>query len=282
MNRPKVNRPTVNQPKLDWSTVNQTRLTLALVLSLVVAGLAGCVSSSSAPPPPAQSPADAAEYNLQLGISYFRQGNLQAARAKLERAIEQKPGLAPAHSALGLVYEGLDDLDGAERNYRRAMSLDGEDPDILNALAVFLCGKRGRNAEALRLFDRAIAIPLSRKAANRAMLNTNAGTCAKYADPARAEEYLRRALAEDPRFPDALLQMGEVSLDRGKALQARGFVERYLDVAKASPAVLWLGVRVERALGDGAAARRYGDQLVKEFPEAGETRQFLAQPERQG
>jgi type IV pilus assembly protein PilF len=147
---------------------------------------------------------------------------------------------------------------------------------------VFLCGKRSRNEEALRLFDRAIAIPLSRKAANRAMLNTNAGTCAKYTDPARAEEYLRRALAEDPRFPDALLQMGEVSLERGKALQARGFVERYLDVAKASPAILWLGVRVERALGDNAAGRRYGDRLVKEFPEAGETRQFLAQPERRG
>jgi type IV pilus assembly protein PilF len=250
----------------------RVRALLALAAAVL---LAGCVASNEA-----SQPASAAEYNLQLGISYLRQNNLQAARAKLEKAVEQDPGLATAHAALGVVYEKLEDLDGAERQYRRAVSLAPDDPDTLNALAVFLCGKRQKTEDALRNFDKAIAIPLSVKDANRAMLNTNAGTCARRSDPARAEQYLRRALAEDPRFPDALLQLGEVSLDQGNPLQARAFVQRYLAAHQPSPGALWLGVRVERSLGDTAAADRYAEQLQRQFPEAGETRLLLARPGR--
>jgi type IV pilus assembly protein PilF len=111
------------------------------------------------------------------------------------------------------------------------------------------------------------------------MLYTNAGTCAKSVDLARSETYLRGALAEDPLFPDALLQLAEVTLERGNALAARGFLERYLARVKATSAALWLGVRIEQALNDNSAAARYGEQLRREFPEAAETR-LLAEQSR--
>lgn len=252
-------------------------------LAGVLLALAGCVTTSSRPEPttPASSE-DAAQYNMQLGISYLRQNNLPAARDKLEKALEQDPGLATAHAALGVVFERLEDPAGAEQHYRRAVELDGSDPDNLNALAVFTCSRKQKPKEALKLFDRAIAIPLSVKTANRTMLYTNAGTCAKQLDLARSEAYLRGALAQDPKFPDALYQLADVSLERGNALQARGFIERYLAAGKPTPAALWLGVRIEQALNDPAAARRYGDQLRSTFPESPETRLLLEQSRSSG
>ena len=214
---------------------------------------------------------------MQLGIGYLRQGNLQAARDKLEKAVEQSPRLATAHTALGVVFERLEDPDGAEKHYRRAVDVGPTDPDSLNALAVFTCARRQKPAEALRLFDRAIAVPLSVKGANRTMLYTNAGTCAKQIDLARAETYLRGALALTPAFADALYQLADVSLERGNPLQARGFIERFLDAGNPTPAALWLAVRIEQALNDTGAARRYGEELRSTFPESNETRLMLSQ-----
>lgn len=255
------------------------RLTVALTVALT---LGGCISSSSRPPPAARQSGDAAEYNLQLGISYLRKNNLQAAREKLEKALEQDSNLAKAHSALGIVFERLEDPEGAERHYRRAVDLDGSDPDNLNALAVFTCSRKQKPDEALKLFDRAIAIPLSVRNANRPMLYTNAGTCAKRVDLLRSETYLRGALAQDPQFPDALFQLADVSLERGNALQARGFLERYLGRRKANAAALWLGVRIEQALNDSSAAADYSEQLLREFPEAAETRMLADQARSRG
>lgn len=251
------------------------RLILLLAAVLV---LPGCISGSTVQTraTPA-SAAEAAQYNLQLGIGYLRQGNLQAAKDKLEKAIEQQPGLATAHAALGVVFEGLEDPAGAERHYRRAVELDPRDPDSLNALAVFTCNQRQKPEEALKLFDRAIAVPLSVRSANRTMLYTNAGTCARRVDLGRAENYLRGALALDPRFPDALLKLAEVTLEQGNGLQARGFLERYLDGSAATAGALLLGLRIEQALGDDRAVRNYRDRLQREFPLSPETRS-LQQP----
>ena len=147
-------------------------------------------------------------------------------------------------------------------------------PDNLNALAVFTCQRKGEPKDALRLFDRAIAIPLSVSAANRAMLNTNAGTCAKRLDLLRAEGYLRAALIENPDYSDALFQLAEITLEGGAALQARAFIERYLAATPPSPAGLWLAVRIERALNDRVAADKYADALRKKFPASSEARQL--------
>jgi type IV pilus assembly protein PilF len=164
------------------------RLPLVLrvvVLGVLVVAATACVTTSSRPTPKPGPAGEAAQYNLQLGITYLRQNNLQAARQKLEKALEQAPDLATAHAALGLVFERLEDPAGAERHYRRAVDLDSSDPDNLNALAVFTCSRKQDPRAALKLFDRAIAIPLSVSAANRPMLYTNAGTCAKSVDLAR-------------------------------------------------------------------------------------------------
>lgn len=245
---------------------------LTVIFALLALALAGCVTTTTGKQPAPSSPTEAAEYNMQLGIGYLRQDKPQLARSKLETAIKLDPDLATAHAALGVVFERLEDPAGAERHYRRAAELEPQNPDNLNALAVFTCQRKREPKEALKIFDKALAIPLSVSAANRAMLNTNAGTCAKSIDLLLAERYLRAALMENPNYGDALFQLAEVTLEGGTAMQARAFIERYLDIAPPSPAGLWLGVRIERALNDTAAANRYADALQKQFPGSGEVR----------
>jgi len=239
--------------------------------------LTGCVTQTTGQMQMGSSDEEAAELNLQLGIGYLRQGDLLTARNKLERAIEQDPSLVIAHTALALVYERLGDIDAAEEHYRQAVYLAPKDPDALNSLAAFLCRSEDGQAEALVNFDRAIAIPLSESFSNKAMVNTNAGVCAKQTDLDRAEHYLRAALAENPQYAEALLQLADVSYQRGNYLQSRAFLERYASVAPPSPAMLWLAMRVETALGDAPAANEFGLRLKREFPVSVETRSLLEQ-----
>jgi len=239
--------------------------------------LTSCITESTGVIIPDQNPEEAAQLNMQLGIGYLRQGDWQSARVKLERAVELDSENVVSHRALGLVYQELGDMEGAERHFRRSVSLDSKDPDALNGLAVFLCRDEQGRDEALGLFDRALSIPLSSAFSNKAMLYTNAGICMKGRDLTRSEDYLRAALAEDPQFAAALLQIADVTFKRGNALQSRAFMERHLAIAAPSPSALWLGVRIENSMGDFRASDKYGAQLRTQFPESVETRQLLEQ-----
>jgi type IV pilus assembly protein PilF len=247
------------------------------VLCVLLITLTACVTETTGRVLNEENPEEAADLNVQLGIGYLRQGDWQSARVKLEKATEQDPENAVAHRALGLVYENLDDIDGAERHYRRAVSLTPNDPDALNSLAVFLCKDASRREEALKIFDQALSIPLSETYSNKAMIYTNAGVCMKGLDLAKAEDYMRAALAVDPQYSDALLQLADVAYRRGNFLQSRAFLERHMSVSAPSPGALWLGVRVENAMNNFRAADQYGNQLRVSFPESVETRQLLEQ-----
>ena len=247
------------------------------LLSVLAAGclLSACVTESTGVSLPRPEDGEAAQLNMEMGFRYLQQGDLQQAQIKLEKAVDQDPTLVPAQSALALVYERLEDFEAAERFYKEAIRLDGRDPEALNSYATFLCRQDGRRAEGLSYFDRAIAVPQSVKFANKSMLNTNAGVCAKPLDLARAEDYLRAALRLDNNYSEALLQMADVAMQRGNGLQARAFLERYQAIARVSPAALWLGVKIERSMGDAAEAEKYARQLRQQFPTSVETRQLL-------
>ena len=153
---------------------------------------------------------EAARLNMDLGISYLRQGDYEEAIVKLKKSIQDEPNNATAHRVLGLAYEELGDSKGAEKEYRIAVRQGPDDADALNQLASFLCMK-GDKSEAQKLFDRALDIPLYQ---DKAMLYVNAGTCVKNSDLARAENYLRNALALQPDYSAALFQLGEVAYAR--------------------------------------------------------------------
>ncbi len=237
------------------------------IVAIVAMLLAGCVTSDTGTPDSKASPAEAARINYELGAEYMRQGNLELARERLERAVSQNPDLAAARSALALVYDKQGDTELADDQYRSAVRLAPNDASVQNTYAVFLC-KRRRYDEAVDYFTRAASN--GRYGTPEAAL-TNAGVCLlQKPDPVAAENYFRRALQRDPGYSEALLQMASLSLDRGNPLRARAFVERYLDQHPPSPEILWVGLRAERALGDREAAARHAGTLREKFPSSAE------------
>jgi len=237
-----------------------------LVLAALCALLSGCAGTGGR-----VSDSAAAQANLNLGVAYLRQGRPDLAVENLERAVRLDPRLAAAHNALAVAYDDLGNFDEAERHYERAIRLEPNDPIIANSYAVSLC-RRNRWQDAEPYFRRAIANPRYDTPAAAA---TNAGHCARNTGNLdRAEEYYREALGKDPRFADALAGMMELSYQRENYLQARAFLQRYLDVRSATPAVLLLCYNIERELADRAAAERCAQRLRAEFPQSQELAQL--------
>ncbi len=248
----------------------------SLWLCATAAALAACAGAGGG----RSGSNEAAIANMNLGAGYLQQGRLDLAIERLQRALAQDPRLVLAHSTIALAYDQLGDVEQAERHFLRATQLDPSAGAAANAYAVFLCSRQNRWADAEPYFRRAVAD--SRYPTPEAAL-TNAGVCARSAgDLEAAEQNFRAALARSPMFQDALLNMMELSYQTGDFLQARAFVQRYLDAYSATAPVLWLCFNVERELGDTAAANRCATQLRSSFQNSAEFRELEAQQRRDG
>jgi type IV pilus assembly protein PilF len=240
----------------------------ALVLALVWL-LGGCVSDQ---PKQTSQPDKASEINLRLGTDYLVKGNLEAAKEKIEKALEQNPRNASAHAIAGLLYDRLNEPAKAENEFQRALSLEPKSPEIANNYAAFLC-KNSRYERGEKYALQAAGNPLYK---TPEMAYMNAGNCQRQAgDLKRAEQHYRSALKIKPSMPGALFEMADVVLSQANYMSARAFLERYLEVSKTSPATLWLGVRIERGLGNTIVANNYAARLKNEYPTAVETKELL-------
>ncbi len=235
-----------------------------------VAFLGACVGNDSRMSKP--QPERAAQINLEIGIEHLRKGNLPQAKEKIDRSLEQNSRDGRAHSMAAILYSRLGDDKRANSHYQRAVALSPDDPDIKNNYAVYLC-QSDRHARGERLALEAAGNPLY-KTPEISLLN--AGNCARNAgELRRAEEHYRHALQVRPRFGEALLQMSELEYRQEQYLSARAFLERHLAVARTSPATLWLGVRIERSLGNERQAQQYAQRLKNEYPTAVQTKELL-------
>jgi type IV pilus assembly protein PilF len=242
----------------------------ATIVALGLLSLGGCASSNHNVSTP--QPERAAEINLELGVEHLRKGNLQQAKDKIDRSLEQNPKYARAHLVAGMLYNRLGDERKAESHYERAISLEPKNPEFKNNYAVYLCQQK-KFERGQKIALEAAADPLYKTPEVAFM---NAGNCALGAgDMKVAEENFRQALARKPRFSEALLQMADLEYRQTEYLSARGFLERYMEVGRTNPETLWLGVRIERGLGNKAQAQHYAQRLKSEYPSAAQTRELL-------
>lgn len=250
---------------MSGSTVLRT-ITLVLLLGLLV----GCASG---PEPRYQiSLKEASRANAQLGANYLQQGQLQRADSKLRKALDQDSENVDAHTAFALLNMRLDKPDTARSHFETALDLDPESPQIHNNYGTFLCGQ-GEYDKGIEQFLKAAK---NRLYDTPAYAYANAGRCALEAGrDDEARDYLRQALRINPRLPTALLRSSELALKDGQPRQAANYFSRYSKVAEQGPETLWLGVRIERALGDREGANEYGVQLLRRFRDSDEAQRFL-------
>ncbi len=244
--------------------------TWPMLVAAIVVLTTGCGGATNRFAKP--QPDRASDINLELGIDYLRKGNLSEAKDKIERALAQNPRNAKAHSAAGLLYSRLNEVDKADLHFDRAVALGDNNPEILNSYAAFLCThERYEKGEKIAL-----------KAASDQLYKTpeiaylNAGNCARNGGKLKeAEDSYRRALKASPRFGAALFQMADLEFSQNEFMSARAFLERYQSVARVSASSLWLAIRIERGLGNARAANDYARRLKDDYPSSPETRALL-------
>lgn len=214
----------------------------------------------------------ASRVNAQLGANYLQAGELQRADEKLRKALDQDSQNVDAHTAFALLNMRLGKPDKAREHFETALDLDPESPQIHNNYGTFLCDE-GEYDEGIGQFLKAAE---NRLYDTPAYAYANAGRCAREAGrDEEAREHLRQALRLNPRLPSALFASAELALEAGDAQQAAEYFSRYNEVAESSAETLWLGVRIERALGDREGAKEYGVQLLRRYRDSDEAQQFL-------
>jgi len=212
---------------------------------------------------------EVAQANMRLGVAYMEQGDYDKALEKLERARKADSDYPMVHNMLGVLYQRLGETAEAEGSFKKGLALAPRDPTLLNNYGQFLCAQ-DRHEEGIKAFIRARENPLNE---NPARALTNAGTCALMSnDTAQAESFYRDALDLNPKQSTALMQMASLQYDSGEYLSARGYLQRYLEVARHTPRSLWLGIRIERELGDADTLSSYALLLKSNFPDSEEAR----------
>jgi len=68
--------------------------------------------------------------------------------------------------------------------------------------------------------------------------------------------------------------LADLLLRRQEVERARFYIRRLNNGEYANAESLWLGIRVEQAIGDGAAMRQLADQLQRRFPDSKEWQRY--------
>ncbi|HEU4856611.1 MAG TPA: type IV pilus biogenesis/stability protein PilW [Rhodanobacteraceae bacterium] len=205
----------------------------------------------------------AAQTHTQLAAVYMGQGHLKEAETALNKAVGFDGKYVPAHTLLAILYWRIDRMQDADREFRKAIALDPSNGDTNNNYGRFLC-ERGNRQDAMKYFQRALADPFYK---TPEVANTNAGSCLlKAKDYAAAAPYLHKALEGQPGYGPALLDMAQLELDRNKAFEARGYMQRFESAGQATPQSLLLGYQIATRMGDASTATNYSNRLQDQFP----------------
>ncbi len=222
----------------------------------------------------ATDPKSRARVHTELGAAYYQAGAMAIALEHLRVAISADAKYVEAYSVRGLVHTALKENDKAEEDFRRALGIAPDDPEVNNNYGWFLC-ETGKERQSIAYFLNALKSPLY-ETPERAY--TNAGRCAlKAGDQDGAQSYLLKAvqLSRDggamPRFQLALLFYKRNILE-----ESRVYLNEVMKLVNPPTAeTLWLGVRLERKLSNRAAESDYASQLRSRYPTSVEYQEFL-------
>ncbi len=240
---------------------------IALLMVMLLVSACEPATTSNKNIKPSQTTNQVARSNLDLGIAYLREGAYEKALDKLDKAKEADPNYSPIYNVYGLLYQQLGQDKKAEDNYKKAIRINSSDSSTLNNYGQFLCRQK-RLEEAEQTFLRAAENPLYE---SPEIAIANAGICAYNNEQTeKAEDYFRQALQKNPQIAPALLLMAEISYNQDEALKARGYLQRFQQIARHNPKSLWLGIQVEQELGDADAVSSYALLLKNGFPDSQE------------
>jgi type IV pilus assembly protein PilF len=203
-----------------------------------------------------------AKTHAELGALYLQSGNPAVALDEARIATAHDPGYAPAYSLMGLVHLLLNEMPQARTAFERAIQLAPGDPQIANDYGWFLC-QSGREREAFKYFEAAAQNPLYNTPTKP---YTNAGLCyLRIKDERTAEANFQRAVMVDASNAQAVYHLSNLAFRRGDYFNAKRLLDDLHRLMEPNSESLWLGVRIERKIGDRQAEASYASRLRRKF-----------------
>lgn len=254
---------------------------IPLFVALLLLG--GCSSSGSKdtpsvpplPPTPAATPLKEApnpvraNLHAELAAGYYERGQLDVALDELGEAVKLDPSNPKIYNLYGLVYATLGENANAESNFQKALALAPNDSEVRQNWGWYLC-THNRARESIPEFEAAGRNPLY-KTPEIALIN--AGKCSgSIGENKRAEEFFRRALSVAPNNPDAAFSLAQLYYKDGRLAEARALMKPVMRQANPQPDTLYLGMCIERKLGDRSAETSYVSQLRNRYPNSDEAK----------
>lgn len=242
-----------------------------LLTVMLTVSLSACVTQSTNPYNNDSAAKSRAKAHTDLGAAYYQQGKYEIALDEFNVAIKNDASYALAYNGLGLVHSALGENDKADLAFQKALQLDPQSSESHNNYGNFLCNT-GQYNESIKHFLESVKNPLY---ATPNLAYTNAGICsARKNDLVNAEKYFNKALQLQPLTHSAAYHLANLQFNRGDAKTAKTTLQNTL-IAAPSAEVLWLGIKIERVLGDRDNEASYAIQLRKQYPNSAETQLLL-------
>ncbi len=219
--------------------------------------------------------AAAANYNVELGMGYLQQGDMQRAKRKLLLALSQAPDWAPAQEAMGYFLLSTGETKRAEHYYLQAVKINPAAGATQNNYGVYLC-RMGRYREADQHYMLAVQDP---NYINTAEAYENAGLCAMQArDNTKAQGYFQKAIQQDPKRATSFLELAQLTYQQNNYKLAQQYFNNYAQLAANNMGSdgLGLGIRLAHKLNNPAIAQQYTLQLQNRYPNSMEYKQLRA------
>ena len=231
-----------------------------------------CTTTTNGVEKPKLDPMRSAEAHTNLATAYYGIKQYQIAIDEANTALGYVPNFARAYEVLGLVYMALPVPAQAETNFRKALSIDSADPDINHNFGIFLC-QNGHVEESLDYFKLAYSnalYPHPEKSLDQA------GLCLlKLKRAGEARTLFEISLTKTAQDALALYELADLSYKNSDLTTAHNYLQRLSNIPDSDTAdSLMLGWRLERALGNDAAAKVYAAKLKTAFPNSDQAKQL--------
>lgn len=264
-----------------WIQIGK-RLFCACLLVTGLVGISGCASKVAGVDPTgngvemmtASDEPDArrrARIRLELAVGYFEQGQTTIALDELKQSIAADPTFGEAYNLRGLIYMRLNDFRFSEESFRKALSINPQNSNVVHNLGWLLC-QQARYPESMRMFSQALSNPQYGERAKTLMAQ---GLCQMGAGQAAdAELSLLKSYEFDAGNPVTAYNLAKLLFQRDDFVRAQFYVRRLNNSELANAESLWLGVKVERRMNNRDAMLQLATQLQKRFPRSREAASY--------
>lgn len=252
------------------------RCTKHLVVATLALLLSACVTVVESPFNKKASPDKAVENYTQLGLAYIKNGRVDWARQRLNRALSINPDYAPAHDGMGLLWQAEGELDLAEESFKTAINLDDQFIQARHHLGrLYTQTKRFEEAN-----DKLTDVAENRYYENRvAAYNDLAINAYRWGKPERAVTSYRESLRIMPYNVDALVNISTLLFEAQSYSESQKYFDRLDRLAKRQQTQhnahsLWLGIKLAAISQNTRRAVELASELKQNFPDSKEYKQY--------